>query len=152
VGAIAAAQKVLYQGNDAVHFGAEEFIRSICTTANQLFGRAVAVDCDATEGLLPNDVAVPLALILNELITNAAKYGANARGEVRVRVRLTRDGSEYTLLVEDEGSGFEPASEGRRSSGLGLVRGLASQIGGAFEIERAEGARCTIRFPIRGYG
>jgi two-component sensor histidine kinase len=152
VGAIAAAQKVLYHDNDAVHFGAEEFVRSICTTANQLFGRTVEIDCDATDGLLPNDVAVPLALILNELITNAAKYGANARGEVRVRVRLTREQNEYALLVEDDGSGFEPAREGRRSSGLGLVRGLANQIGGALEIERAGGARCTIRFPVRGHG
>jgi len=152
VGAIGAAQKVLYQGADAVHFDAVDFIHSICATANQIYGRKVQIECDSTPGLLPNDDAVPLALILNELITNSAKYGANAGGDVHVRVRLARDENEYTLLVEDEGSGFQPASEGRRSSGLGLVRGLANQIGGRFEIERAGGARCSIRFPVRADG
>jgi len=149
VSAIGAAQKVLYDGPDAICFNVADFVRSVCTTANQIFGRNVAIDCEATEGVLPNDAAVPLALILNELITNSAKYGANARGEVRVRVRLTNQAIQYTLLVEDDGLGFEPVSASRRSSGIGLVRGLVNQIGGTFEIEQAQGARCTIRFPAR---
>jgi two-component sensor histidine kinase len=88
-----------------------------------------------------------LALIVNELVTNAAKHGINGRGEGIIRVGLLRDDDGFVLQVEDDGPGFELSKARRRSSGLGLVMGLARQIGGQFSVERAGGARCVVRFP-----
>ena len=56
------------------------------------------------------------------------------------------------LSIEDEGPGFDPETEaGRRASGLGLVRGLARQIGGSFSVGPSppRGARCVVRFQGR---
>jgi two-component sensor histidine kinase len=83
---------------------------------------------------LPNDAAVPLALILNELLTNALKHGgaaAGGGGGVRVRLAAASEGGALELAVEDDGPGFDPAdAQGRRrASGLGLVRGLVRQRG-----------------------
>jgi two-component sensor histidine kinase len=48
--------------------------------------------------------------------------------------------------VEDGGPGFDPCKVRRKSSGLGLVTGLARQIGGRFRVERRGGARCLLEF------
>lgn len=146
VGAMAAAQKVLYQANNARGYQAREFIGAVCSSARQGFGKGIAVECTADDGELSNDTAVPLALIVNELVTNAAKHGANGRGHVSVKVILVKKADSLVLHVEDDGPGFEFAQTRRRSSGLGLVTGLVRQIGGTFTVERTPGARCTVEF------
>jgi two-component sensor histidine kinase len=90
---------------------------------------------------------VPLALALNELLTNAAKYGANERGRVAIDVGLSQHSGEIELYVQDRGSGFDVEGAELRSSGLGLVRMLAQRLKGTFTVERRSGARCTLRFP-----
>jgi two-component sensor histidine kinase len=90
---------------------------------------------------------MPLALILNELLTNAVKHGLKGRRHGIIRVALTREAERYRLAVEDDGDGFELKPASRRSSGLGLVLGLTRQIGGTFTVERAAGARCVVSFP-----
>lgn len=146
VGAMAAAQKVLYQANNARSYRAKEFIDAVCSGARQGFGKNVTLECSADDGELSNDTAVPLALIVNELVTNAAKHGVDGRNKGSVRVGLAREGEAFVLHVEDDGPGFELAETRRRSSGLGLVTGLVRQIGGSFKVERTPGARCTVEF------
>ncbi len=101
---------------------------------------------DCTSEKLSNDTAMPLALILNELLANAAKYSVNDAGEGFIRVSLTKSGDSFQLDVEDDGPGFDLEEAGRRSSGLGLVSGLARQLGGTLHVERASGARCRVQF------
>jgi two-component sensor histidine kinase len=148
VAAMAAAQLVLYQSDRLTRFEAGAFIESVCATAAQAGGARIHVETDCGAGDLGNDTAVPLALILNELLTNAAKYAAGDDGRAAVRVSLERDGDQFVLTVDDEGPGFDLVDVRRRSSGLGLVAGLARQIGGGFIVKRRQGkgARCIVRF------
>ena len=52
----------------------------------------------------------------------------------------------FVLAVEDDGPGFDLGEVRRKSSGLGLVAGLARQIGAGFRVERHGGARCLLEF------
>jgi PAS domain S-box-containing protein len=146
IGAIAAAQKVLYQASNARGYQAREFIGAVCSSSRQAFGKNITIDCTAEDAELSNDTAVPLALIVNELITNAAKHGVNGRDQGSIKVGLAKKADGFVLDVEDDGPGFEFAKARRRSSGLGLVMGLVRQIGGSFKVERVPGARCTVEF------
>lgn len=147
IAALAAAQTVLYQSDNARRYQAREFLGAVCATARTAFGRHISVEFDGSDGELPNDTAGPLALILNELVTNAAKHGVNGRGEGIIKVGLLRQEDGFVLQVEDDGPGFELTKTNRRSSGLGLVTGLVRQIGGEFKVERPGGARCVVRIP-----
>jgi PAS domain S-box-containing protein len=146
VAAMAAAQTALYQSDNLSRFDSAAFMTSVCAAATAACGDEVALDLQVDAGKLVNDSAVPLALILNELITNAAKYGAGTGGRAAVRVALVEADGRFTLTVEDEGSGFDLSEVRRRSSGLGLVVGLARQMGGRFRVERGPGARCVLEF------
>jgi len=73
--AMAAAQRVLYTTPDATRFNARDFLDTVCETARQIFPQELEINCEVDPIQLPNDAAVPLALIANEPLRNAAKYG-----------------------------------------------------------------------------
>jgi two-component sensor histidine kinase len=89
---------------------------------------------------------MPLALILNELLTNAVKHGTAGRPRVGIRVGLTRESDSFVLYVEDDGPGFDLDSVRRQSSGLQLVQGLARQLRGRFLVTRNPASRCIVKF------
>lgn len=98
-------------------------------------------------------IAVPVGLILNELITNAIKYAypenGAGQGVGEIRVVLDRDGMRYRLSVEDDGKGLPEGFKPEEASGLGLrISGmLAQQIGGTLSYDGAErGTRATVEF------
>lgn len=112
--------------------------------------RGVVVEQSVADLALPFDVAVPCALILNELLTNAFKHAFPAAvTERRVCASVGRDGDHVVLEVRDSGVGLPPTVdlERGRSLGLRLVRMLASQVDGVVEVSRSPGATIRVRFP-----
>jgi two-component sensor histidine kinase len=153
ISAMAAAQRVLYEENQPTTFEARGFLESICAMAQHSFDEGVRIVVEEASGTLSNDMAMPLALIANELLTNAVKYGINGSRSGTIRVGLSGAKDVYRLWVHDCGTGFElTPSRRKRSSGLGLVEGLVRQLGGSFVVERDGGARCAVAFPHRGAG
>jgi PAS domain S-box-containing protein len=146
VTAMAAAQRVLYTTPDATRFNTRDFLSTICESAKQTFPQELDIACDADSVELSNDAAMPLALIANELLTNAVKHGLHGRSAGTIRVRLTRENDSFLFYVEDDGPGFHLQSVQRRSSGLALVQGLARQLRGEFEVTRTPATRCSVRF------
>jgi PAS domain S-box-containing protein len=144
--AMSAAQHVLYTTHDATRFNARDFLTTVCETAKQTFAHDVEIDFEADAVQLSNDAAMPLALIANELLTNAVKHGLNGPGVGTIRVRLRSEDESFLFYVEDDGPGFDLPSVQRRSSGLALVQGLARQVGGTFEVSRTAVTRCGVRF------
>jgi two-component sensor histidine kinase len=142
--AVIAAHQLMYQSQDVHAVEAASFVKSLSAAIAMSYENDVRLEVCAFDGHIANDVVFPFALIMNELLTNAYKYGANGAGS-RILVDLRRDETSYTLIVHDNGPGISGDVKERRSSGLGLVRGLCRQIGGSLMIENSNGARCTVR-------
>jgi two-component sensor histidine kinase len=136
VGAMAAAQQVLYTEHDRTGVYARDFVRAVCDSARQAFSKDVTLHIDVDARYLRNDITMPLALILNELLTNAAKHGCDDSGRCEI----------YVLTVRDRGPGYDFKDTGRRSSGTGLMSGLVRQLRGSFSVSPGPGALCTVRF------
>jgi two-component sensor histidine kinase len=88
---------------------------------------------------------MPLALILNELLTNAVKHGTEDPAKDRVRVGLIERAGQFELYVEDDGAGFDLDAVRNTSSGLRLVLGLARQLRAGFAVTRMP-SRAGLRF------
>jgi PAS domain S-box-containing protein len=145
IAAMAAAQRVFYGTSDTTRCSAQRVLDAVCETARQAFPPGVEIESEAGAAVISNDAAMPLSLILNELLTNAVKHGLSGRGQEVIRVRLTEHKGSFVLTVEDDGPGFDPEKVRKESSGLRLVEGLARQLKGHFEVTRNP-SRCILRF------
>jgi two-component system NarL family sensor kinase len=107
----------------------------------------ISISCDADDGVrdLSRGTALALFRIVQEAVGNAAKH-ARAR---QITVRMTRSDGAVSLVVSDDGVGFDAGRPGM-SGGLGLVmmRERAAQLNGKFEFDSAPGRGTTIRVLI----
>jgi PAS domain S-box-containing protein len=95
--------------------------------------------------------AVPLGLILNELVMNSVKYAYPPGAKGEIRVDLTRSGDGITLGVSDDGLGLPEGFDPKTSGGMGwsLVRMLTEEIDGELTCPAGApgpGTRVLIRF------
>jgi PAS domain S-box-containing protein len=95
------------------------------------------------------ETALPLGLIINELLTNAFKYAfpSLSNGEIRIDLVKTEDDLS-TLIVKDNGVGLPEtvSMESEKSLGLFIVRLLVEQLEGTIEIIRQNGTEFIIKF------
>lgn len=145
VAAMAAAQRVLYGTIDANNFAANEFLDAVVETVQQTLPPGVRIVSGGASGVLSNDAAMPLALILNELLTNAAKHGTKDPSRDTIRLGFAEHDGRFEIHVEDDGPGFDIDAVRQTSSGLRLILGLARQLHASIEVTRAP-SRATLRF------
>ncbi len=125
--------------------------RAIAGSVQRSFGRAIAVEVDgALPHLLPEAEAIPVALTINELLTNAVKHGDPA-GEPRCTLAAAGEhGEGLQITVSNPGTlpaGLDAARLRGGVSGLGLVRALLPRKGAALEL-RQDGGRVLARIVL----
>ncbi len=101
---------------------------------------------EAEEIMLDVDTAVPLGLIINELISNALKYAFDPNQEGQVKVKLEKDDQHYALQISDTGKGLPDGFEQSQSMGMRLVHILVDQLDAELQIDQSDGALFTIFF------
>ncbi len=154
---MALIHQTLYQSGNLADIDMADYIRSL--VGNLLSSHAqVAMPPTVSFDLLPLrlviDKAIPLALIINELVTNAMKHAFpdGRSGEIRISLQERSDrsrpvttnqdqGPAYELIVADNGAGlpvgFDPKNQ--KSLGLQLVTMLVKQLGGSLAFESSGG-------------
>ena len=126
--AIAAVHERLYTGEDATVVRLDTFLHDLCREIGRASGCADGIKTDLERVDVLTDMAVPLALIVNELVTNVVKH-------VGPPCNITLRGSSgpaLKLTVADNGRGPTPD---RARSGLGtrIVDAFATQLGAQVE-------------------
>lgn len=108
----------------------------------------LSLGVEADHMILPMGVAMPLALIANELVTNSLKYAFPGRDRGSIKIRLSKDGEEAALRVSDDGIGLPAGMKPEHSTSLGfvLVYQLARQIDAGVECSGGAGTEFTVRF------
>ena len=128
----------------------KQYLQHLCEDLSGLLfpeqvAHAIVVEGEKAE--ISAALGIPLGFIVNELITNAAKY---ASGNVTVRLETTPPGR-HSLSVLDDGPGLPAGFKPANSKGLGMkiVLSLVKQIGGELHIvpgDNGRGARFTVTF------
>ncbi len=132
VSAIGRAYERLAYDADVENIDLGAYLQAVCAdviTANS----NCKLHFDGADGIwFCADRAISLALIVNELITNAVKYAFSNDHEGHIFVRLVRQDVNTALVsVRDDGTGLPPNFDLRMSKGLGMriVTALAKQLG-----------------------
>lgn len=154
VHAVARVHDQLWRGAGTREIDLQSFLTDLCEAIASTAPQHATVVV-AEPAMVSADLAVPLGLLVNELLTNAYKYAypEGEGGEVRLSGALQPDGR-YRLEVSDRGRGlpadFELAGP-HRSLGLRVITSVAAQLGGEVTSGSADpGARFTLVFPLKG--
>ena len=128
------------EASDAASY-LEALCRDLIESVQKENGISIALKTDIASESLPVDRAIPLGLIVNELVTNAVKYAFPGEPKGTIAVTLKRFSGELLLMVSDDGQGADPR---RADSGLGgrLVDSFARQLDG--QVERVSSNKGTI--------
>ena len=115
-------------------------------------GKGIALNLDVDPVLLDMDTAIPLGLVINELVSNALKHGFPGGSGGTVAIDLHREDTRVTLSVTDDGIGFPQELDFMNTPSLGmqLVTALVEQLEGTIELKRGEGTKFTIAFKAPG--
>jgi len=154
VRSMALVHEKLYQSDDLASIDFVEYIRSL---ANELFAsyqknpNQVELSI-AGEGVrLDVNSAIPCALIINELISNALKHAFpdDRAGSIEVSIRID-DAMSCSISVADDGVGIRDDIdiENSETLGLQLVKVLIRQLNGTVQLEREQGSRFLLSFPL----
>lgn len=152
VGAIARVHEQLYQTSDIERFDVGRYIEAICKDLSASFAQC-EIHVQAEPGIVISaDRAISSALIINELVSNAAKHAYQSRSAGRVWVAVAATGLDrFSIAVRDEGSGLPEGFEFGRGKGLGarMVRTLAEQLNASLDVvARHPGAEFILTAPL----
>jgi two-component sensor histidine kinase len=140
--AIGQVHDQLWRGADVQSVVLSDFLCQLCAAIDTGSERHV-VTCEASDTPLAADIAIPVGLIANELVTNAIKYAYGPEGGVVSVSGRIADGR-LTLTVADDGKGFDlAAARSDRSLGLRVIDSLVRQIGGTLS-DHAQGGGCIL--------
>jgi two-component sensor histidine kinase len=109
------------------------------------------IDCAIQSDDIPIDIniAIPLGLIVNELLTNSYKYLPADQSDKKIEINLTRlENGNYEFRYRDNGPGLPPNVnfENAQTLGLRLIGGLTEQINGSIEYKYEGGSVFFIQF------
>lgn len=147
--AIARAHQRLYQTDEFQTLDLGAYLEEVCADfAEAVPGHVVHLDAP-DHVVLSTDRAILIALVINELVTNVAKYAYSGGGPAWVS--LTRAGEALCVSVRDEGSGLPRDFDPKTSKGLGmrLLDAFTKQLQGSLSVQRREpGTEFSLTFPF----
>ncbi len=148
--AVSTVHRRLYQSDDVRSFDVAEFARDLVSDLVASSGREdIRTEFELEKLVVPAQWATPVALMLNELVTNAIKHAfdRHVNGAERViRVAMEVGSAHYTIEVADNGKGMTALGGG--SFGTRLVRSLARQLDATIEwLDGSPGTRVIVTIP-----
>jgi len=154
IAAIARAHQRLYQTEMFEKIDLGPYIEDLCHSFSESLPDC-ALHVRAESGIeIPIDQAIPVALLVNELITNSAKYGHPNSG-CEAWIEVAQKDSKVSVSVRDQGVGLSPDFEATSHKGLGMrmINAFAKQLGGSLEIHRRDpGVEFILVFPKTASG
>jgi two-component sensor histidine kinase len=149
VQAIALTHEMLYGMDSLSQIDLGDYARSLCDVLRSSIAGDSVIEVVSDPVSVTPVHGVPTGLVLNELITNALKYGRAADGtapHVLVTIHALPNG--FSLAVRDHGPGLPPGFNLAASDRLGLtmVRALSRQLGGQIQVSSDQTGTCFTLF------
>ena len=147
IAAMSALHEQAYRSDQYSEVNLRDYLLTLIDSIRRTSPDGIRFETDLAEAVIDRDLAQPLGLIVNEVVSNAVKHAFDGRETGTIRVSLAMTATDRAeLVMSDDGPGFTPTGE---ESGMGgrLIRAFAQQLGNDYAYERENGTRFVIRFP-----
>ena len=151
---IALIHQKLYQTHDVATIHMKPFLEELIQSISNSFSaqeKHVTLTNKIDDVVLETDMAIPIALILNELISNAFKYAFNFKEGGIIDINFTNEGENIHIIVKDDGSGLPQNFDTATSGGIGfkLLNSFIEKLDGNLSIDRHNGTSILMKFPLK---
>ncbi|MES2590470.1 MAG: histidine kinase dimerization/phosphoacceptor domain -containing protein [Bacteroidota bacterium] len=149
INSIAAVHELLYQSESYSNLNFKKYLQEILAILNKSLNvgnKKIVLKTDLEDVHLEVSTAIPLALIVNEIVTNSYKHAFNEVINGIIEITLMERDTIVFLTIKDNGPGFEIENISKNSIGLKIVNGLIAQIGATLKYENRPGVAYTISF------
>jgi len=142
----------LYGSDDLAKIDFKQYVESLSSHLLVAYGAdpdSIRFQITANQIFLDVDAAIPLGLILNELLTNVLKHAFPGDRRGRINIELDQQDHQVRLTVQDDGVGLPKDFDLKHavSMGLELVNTLTDQLEGTIEAHVDGGTAVTVSFP-----
>jgi two-component sensor histidine kinase/Flp pilus assembly protein TadD len=151
IDAMALIHELLYARNNFKEIEIKPYLEQLTKSIADGYhdsGKTIVLEigCDPLSFSL--DKAIPLGLLINEMLTNAFKYAFIQSESGIIEIELKQQGEKFRLRITDNGNGFPDDLENRkkRSMGMELIELLTEQLGGKLQVESGQGVGYVLIF------
>jgi PAS domain S-box-containing protein len=154
VRAMALVHEKLYQSGTLSSISLQTYVEELCERLGTAFyarERGIAFITEVEPIDVVMDTAIPLGLLINEVISNSLKHGFPDGRTGSIRVRLAReDFGRVTMSIADDGVGYtqETRPGESKSLGLKLIASLSEQLDGTVTVDSSNGVQLCMSFPL----
>ncbi|MCK9152103.1 sensor histidine kinase [Methanobacterium alcaliphilum] len=159
VKSMAIIHEKLYDSPDFAHINLLDYIKSLLEELFAAYNsqeNKIELKINVDNLVLDMETAIPLGLLINELVSNSLKYAFSdleSYENAEISIELKKEKSNYKLVVKDNGIGLPENFDLNKTKTLGmqLINNLTNQIDGDLELDRSIGTKFTIKFKEQGY-
>lgn len=148
IAAMIAVHEQIYQSDQFDRVEVAPYVNRLILEIANAYNRDVVIETKLDSVAVSRDQALPVGLIVNEVVSNAFKYAFADRGHGRLEVVLSEEGDMASLTIRDDGPGIDPGSA-RKGMGSRLIAGFVAQLGGKYSMQADGGTVFTMTVPIR---
>ena len=154
IAAMSAVHQHIYESNQFGALDAEAYLARVLSGLRETAPPGVALEWRLAPLQLSPDQALPLGLIVNEVVSNAFKHAfpGGRPGKVSVSLERPLAGSEAILVIADDGEGMSETPSGGQGLGTRLIAALVAQLEAKSSVTRNNGVRFQMRFPTGNNG
>jgi PAS domain S-box-containing protein len=150
---LASLYDLLYRSEEVREVQLDQYLNQMCRSIIETYtsGRGrIKLDMRLSEVKIEVKRAIPIGLIVNEILTNALKYAFPDGRSGTVHVSLDRSGDTLVLELGDDGAGMPADFNPEKSKGLGskLILMLVEQMTGTLSLDRSAGTAYKITMPV----
>ncbi len=136
---------------DRINMGGQ--IRDQVTDLSTIYGHSgaeILTEIDTEDFFLPVDQAIPCALVVNEILSNAYKHAFKGKKHGNLNIYASSGDGRIRIVVRDDGVGIPDGMDVYKTTSLGLklIRSLVQQLNGSATIDGKRGTEVTVEFPL----
>ncbi len=148
---IGIVHELLYQSEDFIDISFEEYIAKLIKTIRDTLPfehQHIEVEVDTADVLLDINQAIPCAILINELVTNAYKHAFTEKQSGTIEISLQETAEMISIVVRDDGKGLPKrfSVEDQSSIGMNLIQTLTQQLEGTLDYHSESGTEFCIWF------
>ncbi len=150
VQSIALVHEKLYQSESLSFIQFDRYIRDLLQAISDTYlslDSGISIETELDDIVLNINQAIPCSLLINELVVNAFKYAfPDTQDEGMITVSVAKSEEHVTVMVQDNGQGFEDDEITSNSLGMSLVETLSKQLSGTLDFNNSDGVTVTVTF------